>query len=133
MPNPNARNENISSKQFFHNRHFKTPKWLSQHEIVSTTAGILMPRIEKNIAPTREINGSNSGTATATTTAKIREIRMVTFVSDIKIDSYIKHAREINFKLSTNATDRFNDFYYIVHNYSRKKKISKRINTHVFQ
>lgn len=80
MPNTNANNENISSTQFFHNRHFKVPKCPSQHEIVSTTAGILIPRMEKNIAPTREINGSKAGTAIATTTAKIRNIYIYIYI-----------------------------------------------------
>ena len=69
-PNINANNENIINTEFFHNRQLKVPKWLSQHEIVSTVAGILMPRIEKNIAPTREMNGSKSGTNSAKTTVK---------------------------------------------------------------
>lgn len=72
VPNTKANNENSTSNEFFHSRHLKVPKWFSQHETVSTTAGILMPRTEKNIAPTREINGSNSGTSNATTTTKIQ-------------------------------------------------------------
>lgn len=38
--------------------------------MVSTTAGILMPKTEKNTAPTREINGSRSGTNSAMITIK---------------------------------------------------------------
>lgn len=79
VPNINANDENISRKLFFHNRHLKMPKWLSQHEIVSTTAGILMPRIEKNIAPTREMNGSKLGTISAMITVKKNRIHISTF------------------------------------------------------
>ncbi|KAI4475756.1 hypothetical protein M0802_015038 [Mischocyttarus mexicanus] len=35
------------------------------HDIVSTITGILIPNIEKNIAPTKDMNGSNSCTLTA--------------------------------------------------------------------
>lgn len=71
-PNINANRENITSVVFFQNLHLPLPRWPSQQEIVSTTAGIVMPSIEKNIEPTKEMNGSSSGTSNATQTEIIR-------------------------------------------------------------
>lgn len=73
-PNTSANIENTRSIEFFQSLHLNRPKWPSQHEIVSTTAGILIPRTEKNIAPTNDINGSRSGTSNATTTVRKQEI-----------------------------------------------------------
>lgn len=72
-PNINANRENITSVLFFQNLHLPLPRWPSQQEIVSTIAGIVMPSIEKNIEPTKEMNGSSSGTSNATQTEIIRD------------------------------------------------------------
>lgn len=70
VPVKRAKIEKPMSNIFLNNLHLKKPRLLSQHDIVSTRAGIEIPRKEKNIAPTREMKGSRVGTAAATTTAE---------------------------------------------------------------
>lgn len=76
-PNISANIENTTSREFFHSLHLNAPRWPSQHEIVSTIAGMLIPRIEKNIAPTNEMNGPRSGTINATTTERTKRRLLV--------------------------------------------------------
>lgn len=71
-PNTSAKRENIKSPQFFQSLQLYLPKCPSQHETVSTIAGIVTPRMEKNTEPTREIKGSSFGTRHATATERKR-------------------------------------------------------------
>ena len=68
VPETSAHRDIITKNPFFHNLQLPDPRWASQHETVSTTAGMQIPRKEKNIAPISAINGSNSGTNMATLT-----------------------------------------------------------------
>lgn len=71
-PNTSAKRDNIKSTLFFQSLQLYLPKWPSQHETVSTIAGIVTPRMEKNTEPTREIKGSSFGTRHATATERKR-------------------------------------------------------------
>lgn len=69
-PEISAHIANIPSKMFFHILQQQVPSPDSQHVIVSMRAGMNIPRKEKNMAPTNEMNGSSSGTNMATLTKR---------------------------------------------------------------
>ena len=74
LPARSAAIEVKNRSTFFHNLQYPIPRWASQQETVSMTAGMQRPRKAKKIEPTKPMNASRLGMDTATHTRKIKQI-----------------------------------------------------------
>ena len=81
----NAKIAYSQRKQFFHSLQLYLPRFDSQHDIVSTTAGIKISKIEKNTAPTSAMNGLRVGSTnrTITVTNTIYKLMNIRFLGKL--------------------------------------------------
>lgn len=70
VPSTSTNTPKIETRIFFQRRHLPGPRPSSQKVMHSMKHGSMMPRIEKQRAPIRPMNGPIVGTATAKATGR---------------------------------------------------------------